>query len=350
MSFPIPWLESIIYCFTCSEKFSPIILGGRLQVKIVLISIVAVVVGLLVLLEVGLRSLFGFGNPLIYIGDEQIGYLLAPNQRTRRFGNLIEINQYSMRSPQIQKTPPASTLRVLILGDSIANGGWWTDQANTIASLLQQSLTATKDSNYQDVEVLNASANSWGPRNELAYLQRLGNFNAQVVVLLINTDDLFATAPTSIPVGRDCNYPDRQPPLALVEVMQRYLLKQKPIPELKALQNEAGDRVEINLAAISQIHKLTRHNSQFLLIMTPLLRELGEPGPRDYEVKARQRLIDFSKNEQINYIDILPILNSTENPQTLYQDHIHLNLSGNQLISKVIEQNLTPIPNNLRVP
>jgi lysophospholipase L1-like esterase len=311
-------------------------------VRIVLISIVAVVVGLLVLLEIGLRSLFGFGNPLIYISNEQIGYLLAPNQRTRRFGNLIEINEYSMRSPQIQKIPPASTLRVLILGDSIANGGWWTDQANTIASLLQQSLTANQGSNYQEVEVLNASANSWGPRNELAYLEHFGDFNAQVVVLIINTDDLFATAPTSLPVGRDRNYPDRQPPLALVEVMQRYFFKQKPIPELTAVQNETGDRVGINLAAISQIYTLTRQsNSQFLLVMTPLLRELGEPGPRDYELKARQRLIDFSKTAQINYIDILPIFNSTKNPQTLYQDHIHFNLSGNQLLSKVIQDKLT---------
>jgi lysophospholipase L1-like esterase len=306
-----------------------------------LISIVAVVAGLLVVLEVGLRSLFGFGNPLIYISDEQIGYLLAPNQRTRRFGNRIEINEYSMRSAPVQKTPAPATLRVLILGDSIANGGWWTDQAHTIASLLQQSLTATKDSNYQVVEVLNASANSWGPRNELAYLQKFGNFNAQVVVLLINTDDLFATAPTSVPVGRDRNYPDRQPPLALVEVMQRYLFQQKPIPELTAVQNEKGDRVGTNLAAIGKIQALTRQsNTQLLLVMTPLLRELGEPVPRDYEITARQRLSEFSKTEQITYIDILPIFNSTKDAKTLYQDHIHLNLSGNQLLSKVIEQYL----------
>ncbi|AFY33858.1 SGNH/GDSL hydrolase family protein [Calothrix sp. PCC 7507] len=309
--------------------------------KIVLIIILAVVVGLLVAVEVGLRSLFGFGNPLIYISDEQIGYLLAPNQRTRRFGNRIEINEYSMRSGPIQKTPAPSTLRVLILGDSIANGGWWTDQANTISNLMAQSLTAANTSNYSEVEVLNASANSWGPRNELAYLERFGNFNAQVVVLLINTDDLFATPPTSLPVGRDRNYPDSKPPLALVEVVQRYLLKQKPIPELTAVQNEPGDRVGINLAAISKIQALTHQtNSQFLLVMTPLLREIGKPGPRDYEITARQRLLDFTKTQQITYIDILPIFNSTKNPQALYQDHIHMNLSGNQLVSKLVERSL----------
>ncbi|MEH2255197.1 SGNH/GDSL hydrolase family protein [Nostoc sp.] len=312
--------------------------------KIALSVILAVVVGLFVVIEIGLRSLFGFGNPLIYIGDEQIGYLLAPNQRTRRFGNRIEINEYSMRGSPIKKLPAPTGLRILLLGDSIANGGWWTDQTNTISSLMMRSLPSSTNSNYQEVEVLNASANSWGPRNELAYLEKFGNFNAQVVVLLINTDDLFATPPTSLPVGRDRNYPDRKPPLALVEVWQRYIVKQKPIPELQAVQNEPGDRVGINLEAIAKIQALTRQtNSKFLLVMTPLLREIGEPGPRDYEIKARQRLSDFTKVQQIHYIDFLPSFNSTTNPQGLFHDHIHLNLQGNKFVSEVMERSLLEI-------
>ncbi|MDF2387301.1 SGNH/GDSL hydrolase family protein [Nostoc ellipsosporum NOK] len=310
--------------------------------KVALIVILAAVVGLLVVIEIGLRSLFGFGNPLIYIGDKEIGYLLAPNQRTRRFGNRIEINEYSMRSGPITKTPTPSTLRVLLLGDSIANGGWWTDQANTISSLIMA--TPIMTSNYQQFEVLNASANSWGPRNELAYLQRFGNFNAQAVVLLINTDDLFATAPTSLPVGRDRNYPDSKPPLASVEVWQRYLSVSKPIPEMKVVQQEAGDRVGFNLEAIAKIQALTHQaKSKLLLVMTPLLREIGEPGPRDYEIQARQRLNEFTKIQQINYIDFLPIFNSTPNIKALYQDHIHLNLQGNQLVSKVMVRSLLAI-------
>ncbi|WP_341530946.1 SGNH/GDSL hydrolase family protein [Nostoc sp. UHCC 0302] len=307
----------------------------------VLSVILVVVLGLFLAIELLLRSLFGFGNPLIYIGDEAIGYLLAPNQRTRRFGNCIEINEYSMRSASIAKIPPASTLRVLLLGDSIANGGWWTAQENTISSLMMRSLASATAGNFQEVEVLNASANSWGPRNELAYLQKFGNFAAQAVVLLINTDDLFATAPTSLPVGHDRNYPETKPWLAIIEIWQRYLRFSKPIPEIKAVQEEAGDRVGFNLDAIGKIKTLTRQtNSQFLLVMTPLLREIGEPGSRDYEIQARQRLSDFTQAQQISYIDFLPIFNLNANPQSLYHDHIHLNLEGNQVVSKVIERSL----------
>ncbi len=58
--------------------------------KIALIVLI-IAIGLLVALEVALRLLFGKANPLIYVADEQIGYLLAPEQRTRRFGGVFRI-------------------------------------------------------------------------------------------------------------------------------------------------------------------------------------------------------------------------------------------------------------------
>ena len=314
-----------------------------------LLIVLAAVVVFLVAVEVGLRLLFGFGNPLTYISDEQIGYLLAPNQRTRRFGNRIEINEYSMRSASMTKTRSPSTFRVLLIGDSVANGGWWTDQTQTIAAMMTQMLqSSTQNSKLKTqnslppsppVEILNASANSWGPRNELAYLQRFGTFDAQAIVLLINTDDLFATAPTALPVGRDRNYPDHKPPLALIEAFSRYVLPAKPVPELQAVHDEPGDRVGFNLEAIQQIQAIAQTNGQFLLAMTPLLREIGQPGPRDYEQKARQRLIDFTAAQQITYLDFLPVFNAVESA-TLYRDHIHLSPQGNHKVSEVISQSL----------
>lgn len=308
----------------------------------VTLLVLAAIVALFVIVELSLRLLFGFGNPLTYIADEKIGYLLAPNQRTRRFGNRIEINEYSMRSNAITKKRAADTFRVLVIGDSIANGGWWTDQADIISEMLATQLREkenAKSSQKSQVEVLNASANSWGPRNELAYLERFGTFDAQVVVLIINTDDLFATTPSSVVVGRDRNYPVRKPPLAIVEAIARYLLPEKPIPELAQVNAEPGDRVGRNLEAIGKIQAMANStNSRFLLVMTPLLREIGEPGSRDYEIKARSRLEQFTSSQQIKYIDFLPAFNSIPQPQTLYRDHIHLSPQGNQIVSKTISK------------
>jgi hypothetical protein len=326
-----------------------------MQLTLTVIGIALLV--LFLLLEAGLRLLFGFGNPLLYLGDPQIGYLLAPNQKTRRFGNRIEINQYSMRSGAITATRSPNTQRILIIGDSIVNGGWWTDQQNIISEMLQRELQkpsvsvppiapnrggASSQTSYPAIEVLNASANSWGPRNELAYLQRFGCFEAQIVVLVINTDDLFATAPTALPVGTDRNYPDHKPPLAIVEAVSRFL-PPPPLPAaMQAVQAEPGDRVGFNLEAIQQIQVLTQSaHARFLLIMTPLLRELG--GSRDYEIKARQRLTAFTQAANIPYLDFLPIFNATPSPQTLYQDHIHLNAAGNHLVSEQVQHWLSTI-------
>jgi lysophospholipase L1-like esterase len=284
-------------------------------------------VAAIALIELVLRIGFGFGTPLLYLGDPEIGYLLAPNQSVRRFGNRIKVNSYSMRSDAISLKPPAGTRRILLLGDSIVNGGWWTDQAKILSEVMARQA-------HQPTEVFNASANSWAPRNELAYLQRFGVFNADVVVLVINTDDLFGTVPSSRVVGHHHNYPDRKPFCAIAEVIQRYLFPISPGSE--AVQAETGDRVGANLAAISQIHRLVKQNhAEFLLAMTPLLRELEPPGSRDYERVARQRLWELTQAEAIAYLDFLPIFERSQ-PKHLYRDHIHLSELGTQRVSESI--------------
>jgi lysophospholipase L1-like esterase len=290
-----------------------------------------------VVIELALRYRFGFGRPLLYRGDPAIGYLIAPNQTTRRFGNRIEINQYSMRTGSITPNRSADTLRAFIIGDSVANGGWWTDQSQTISTQLESQL---KTSTHNTVEVLNASANSWGPRNELAYLEQFGLFETQYLILIINTDDLFSTTPTSLVVGRDRNYPDRPPLGAIGEVLQRYVLPApKPAPELQVIQSEGGDRVGKNLAAIQAIHQLAQqHQAKFLLIMTPLRREAVAPGPKNYEWAARSRLQAFTETHRIDYIDALPLFQAESSANSLYHDHIHLNPTGNQRIRDQIAE------------
>ena len=164
--------------------------------------------GLVILIEVGLRLAFGFGTRPIFIADPEIGYLFAPNQKVKRFGNRIFINEYSHRSDPFKPQRDENTLRILMLGDSILNGNWWTDQQDILSELIEQQLDIPK---FAKIEVLNASANSWGPRNQLAYLKRFGTFESQMVILVMNPDDFFARKPTDIVVGNDVNYPDRQP-------------------------------------------------------------------------------------------------------------------------------------------
>ncbi|MDE5094988.1 MAG: SGNH/GDSL hydrolase family protein [Trichodesmium sp. St11_bin5] len=294
----------------------------------------AIVICLLGVLEIGLRLVFGFGNPLTYNIDSKIGYLLTPNQSVTRFGNRIKINQYSMRSDPIEESKENITLRILLLGDSVANGSWWTDQNDTISAIIEKQLNEKLGQN-KTVEVFNASANSWGPRNELAYLEKFGLFNSQTIVLLINTDDLFAKAPSSLVVGVHRSYPDKKPLSAITEVISRYLLPTAKIPEIQ----EEEEKVSFNLAAIKKIQEITnQNNTKFILVMTPLLREVGKPGPRDYEIKTRKLLEEFNQAENILYLDLLPIFKSVLEPDSLYRDNIHLSIKGTQIVSEMISK------------
>jgi hypothetical protein len=299
-------------------------------------SIIFVVIGILILLlamlEIGLRVTIGFGNPLVYVADPEVGYLLAPNQRVRRFGNRVEINEYSMRSPSLLS--PVPDLRILLLGDSVLNGSWWTDQNETISAVVTKILLTT---NPPQVEVLNISANGWSPRNELAYLQKFGCFQVQILVLLLNTDDLFGTAPTSIPVGKDRYYPSQKPALAILEAATR-LLPYAPPPEMAVVNAEGGDRVGFNLAAIQEIYQITQaQNISLKIALTPLWHEVTNQ-TKDYEITARSRLVKFTQEQGITYLDFLPFFQSHTAPKTLYHDQIHLSPAGNQLVGTEISK------------
>lgn len=306
---------------------------------------VGAIASITVLIEIALRLGYGFGRPPLYIADEHIGYLLAPNQQLRRFGNRIAINQYSMRAGAIAPLPASDTLRIFLLGDSLANGNWWTDQPKIlsaqIAHYLQPSLSSALPKSYDQVEAINASANSWGPRNELAYLERYGTFGSAVLVLLLNTDDLFGTEPTPLQVGRDSSYPSRNPPLALAEIWSR-LKKQPSIPGLEEIRHEAGDRVGKNLTAIDGIYqKVSADGGKLVLVLSPLKREL--PGPRDYELVARQRLKDWASKANVPYLDLLETYQQQSEPERLYRDHIHLSPVGDELVAKAIAQSISQL-------
>ena len=285
--------------------------------------------------ELILRARYGLGNPPLYVADARTGYRLAPNQTLRRRGNRIEINEYSMRGPAIAPQRPITTLRVLMVGDSIVNGGWWTDQSNLLSIKLQNALLAMTPGDFQQVEVLNASANSWGPRNELGYVLRFGTFEAQVVLLLLNTDDLFAVAPNAYELGRHPAYPTRRPPLALWEAAARRR-PYKPSPELEALHQQPGDRVGVNLEALRQLDQAVRAaDGRLLVAMTPLRRELEPDGPRDYEWVARRRLKEFAAAQGIPYLDFLPLFQKSDF-EALYFDHIHLGSQGNEVVGQTL--------------
>lgn len=296
-------------------------------------------------LELTLRFALGLGNPLLSQVDENTGYRFQPNQKIHRFGNNIEINQFSQRNALISQTKPRNTRRILMIGDSILFGGSLLDQSKTITEKFRQQLG-------NGVEVLNASAGSWGVENRVGYLREFGHFQSDVITFQIGTSDL--TQPTATPgmVGTDVNMPNRHPSSAIAEAWTRYLA---PMVKRRLSVSWSGSAYakeptstegwfKRNLQSLTQAIRSLRSNPQsknipVIVFYTPNLVELV---PTPYAPAYKAEFFERMRQLKIPVIDIhrawsdLPV----ETRAGYYTDGIHLSEAGNQAVADLLFQEL----------
>ena len=72
--------------------------------------------------------------------------------------------------------------------------------------------------------MLNISAGSWGPDNCAAYLKQWGTFNAKAIFVLLSSHDANDIMDFSPTVGIQKSFPAKQYPLAILEVIDRYII------------------------------------------------------------------------------------------------------------------------------
>ena len=183
-------------------------------------NILLIVFGVILLgfigVELFLRFHYGLCDAVLMRADDDYEYIAKPNQDRKRLGNQIKYNRFSMRSEELRD----GSLRILCIGDSILNGGTLTDHEYLATSLLSRKLSETLQ---KDVQVLNVSAGSWGPDNCAAYLKKHGHFGASAIFLITSSHDARDTM-TFVPVvGKLKYFPVKQYPLAVIELLDRYL-------------------------------------------------------------------------------------------------------------------------------
>jgi hypothetical protein len=171
---------------------------------------------LLAIVEIALRVVWGFGNPVLYSASADYEYMYAPNQHLTRFGNKIQTNSFGMRSPE---PAPDDSIRILYIGDSVINGGTHTAQDNLSSHLLAESLSKML---HKKVSVLNISAGSWGPDNAAAFLKKHGTFNANAMIVVFSSHDAFDNMNFEDVIDNNIHYPGHKPASAISEVILRY--------------------------------------------------------------------------------------------------------------------------------
>ena len=174
------------------------------------------VVVLAITAEVVLRYKYGFCNSPLYVSDPDFEYIYAPGQDVTRFGYNVRTNSLSMRNEEVL---PSDSIVILLIGDSVVNGGSLTDQDSIASTLLEKWFL--RDFNKR-VRVLNISAGSWGPDNIAAYLKRYGTFKARLMCLVTSSHDAHDIMSHQNLVGNDPGWPDKQYKVALYELWDRY--------------------------------------------------------------------------------------------------------------------------------
>lgn len=299
---------------------------------------------LLIIVELVLRIGYGLGNPPLLQADVYTGYRFQPNQSLVRFGKRIRYNQYSQRSDPIAIPKPPSIWRLLMIGDSVLNGGNPIDQADTITELLRAMIQATQ----QPAEVLNASAGSWGIGNELGYLRLFGTLDSDAVVLQIGAHDLYQPTSTSEKIGRDPNFPNRRPWLALQEAWSRYLWPRLPL-WLPFVQFQVNPP-EVGTSHAVPLEMVAQSNRQLLKAEIALIRQrhrpvyiLFVPGfPQVYPpyapVPYKAEFMQLAQSLQVPVLDLhqqwLTLPASTV--MTYFRDELHFTVAGNQAIAEAL--------------
>lgn len=296
----------------------------------------------ILLMELGLRWGFGFGNPVLSMADEATGYRFQPNQRIVRFGHEVIYNAYSQRSNPVVSPKPADQLRILMTGDSVLNGGTPTDQEEIITEILQTRLTA-KGINAQ---VLNASAGSWGIGNQWGYLRSFGTFESDLLILQIGSHDLIQPTSKGDRVGVDFNYPDHRPLLALQEVWQRYLYPNMarswgwPLPaEIPAPPNVEAQWQQ-NRSQLRGILDWSRQqNLPVWVVFVPYRVEVI---PKPLEPLYYGELLAFLTTEKVPMVDLHQLWQAVPPSEVegYYRDSVHLTPVGNKAVAIALQSAL----------
>jgi hypothetical protein len=299
----------------------------RKLLKSILITLVAI----FLTIELSLRLIWGFCDAVLMREDKDYEYIAIPQSR-KRFGNNIFYNSFSQRNDELSD---ADSIRIALFGDSIINGGTETDQDSLASTKLSKYLTLKYK---KTVKVLNISAGSWGPDNCFAYLKKHGDFNSKKIVLIVSSHDAYDNMRFENIVGKDESYPTQQYPLAILELLERYLL---PSFNIHIKASEVNNGLGINKRTYNSsfnsgfqsfsIYCKERH----IPFLVYLHAEEGERKLNRYNIQG-QEIINFCLKDSIPLIKDLDY----SIPLSAYRDEIHFNSRGQEKIFELLKDSL----------
>ena len=276
--------------------------------------------------EVGARQ-YGFGSPLLYRAASA-GYEMVPNQKIERLGHVTTINNIGTRGENVSPMPTPGMFRVMVLGDSVANGGTMLNDAQVFAAVASRRMTAQGCHN----EVMDAAAGGWSLLDEIAWVREHGLHGAQMVVWTINYMDLDQIESTSSLLDSNPSFPSKHPPFAIWEIATRYALPRLGLGPSNADTGSSGagtfssENAPRITAAVRDFKTYLDRRGVALLV---IYHEGREPAGAERQ-KSRQRLLNDLAAMNVPVFETG--LSQAPDSANLFVDLIHPNAAGHERI------------------
>ena len=311
----------------CTEPLT----RGRLSV--LPLAVVALV--LLAAAEGGLR-LYGFGTPLLYAQDPDVGYYPKPQQRVRYPGRTITVNNHGMRSPDLSSHKTPGHVRILMLGDSTL-AGTYVSNDELYSSLLGQKLNAAAGAPV--FEVMNMGVNAWGPLHELAFVRKFGTFEADLAIICGPLYDAYRPRYEleSLPF-----YPaPRSPRFAIEQILYELGWRFRAARLGPPWWADSPAQAERGLAAYVELAEhLRQHDVEVLFEMLPSASEtLG----RETDIRGHQLMTELAPRlDKLGVPADYPgaIFKDVKPTSKLYHDGVHFDRLGHRLYAEYLVERL----------
>jgi hypothetical protein len=273
----------------------------------------------------------GFGKPLLYRAAPS-GYELVPDQHVVRLGKTTTINAFGTRGANLAPQPTPGVWRIMVLGDSVANGGTQINDGQTLAAVASRQLKQFGCRN----QILNASAGGWSLFDESAWLYHHGLLGAKTILWTINFADLDQPPNTSAILDSNPGFPSHRPVFGLQEILFRYALPRLGLSPATA-DNGSVVGYQFDDRTFSNVLQLVRRMKRELDAKGVRLIVVYHDGPGPMPERrqaAKRTLLEELARQGIPVIKTG--LSTTQKPRDLFIDGIHPNAIGSTLVGQRI--------------
>ena len=272
----------------------------------------------------------GLGDPPIALLDDKIEYYLAPKRSYTRFGQVVQVNRYGMRSDDADLVAADRRLGFSLFGDSVVYGHTL-DQADTLPARLQMLLRRSGE--IRGLLVNSVAASSWGPENLLEFYKRFGPFPGNTAWIVQSTHDM-----VDVIDNAQVPYSTITPYGALHDGAQSaWRWVSARLPSAGAVPVTTADRRRRADAALHALIEVLKADYERVVLVFHATRDEAISGKAEgllhYEAIARAHAIGF-KSTLVLYA------RAYESGTAPHYDEIHLSEAGAQMLARHLAADL----------